>query len=126
VASVRQTIRCLLEVGKLNLGNVAEAADTSVRSLQRHLSTAGVDFLRLVDEARFQAASRLLRDPAIRIIDVSVALGYTDAANFTRAFRRWAGMSPMAYRRVTAQLGTGLGLGHRRFSRGVLPATPHE
>jgi AraC-like DNA-binding protein len=66
-------------------------------------------FARLVDEARFQAASRLLHDPAVRIIDVSVELGYTDAANFTRAFRRWAGVSPLAFRRA-AQPGCGAGV----------------
>jgi AraC-like DNA-binding protein len=63
----------------------------------------------VVDEARFQAASRLLRDPAVRIIDVSVELGYTDSANFTRAFRRWAGLPPLAFRRA-AQLGCGAGV----------------
>ena len=63
-----------------------------------------IRFARLVDEARFQAASRLLREPAIRIIDVSVALGYTDAANFTRTFRHWAGVSPLALRRAASLL----------------------
>jgi AraC-like DNA-binding protein len=103
VDSVRRTIRFLLEVGELGLPNVAETAGTSARSLQRRLAAAGLGFTRLVDEARFQAASRLLRDPAIRIIDVSVALGYTDGANFTRAFRRWAGVAPLAFRLAESQ-----------------------
>ena len=79
---------------------MAEAAGTSARSLQRRLAASGLRFGRLVDEARFQAASRLLRDPSIRIVDVSAELGYTDAANFTRAFRRWAGVSPLSFRRA--------------------------
>jgi AraC-like DNA-binding protein len=109
VGSIRQAIRFLLELGELNLPNLAEVAGMSERSLQRHLAASGLGFGRLVEEARFQAASRLLRDPAVRIIDVSVELGYTDAANFTRAFRRWAGVSPLAFRRA-AQLGCGAGV----------------
>jgi AraC-like DNA-binding protein len=100
VGSIRQAIRFLLELGELNLPNLAEVAGTSERSLQRRLAASGLGFGRLVDEARFQAASRLLRDPVVRIIDVSAELGYTDSANFTRAFRRWAGVSPLAFRRV--------------------------
>lgn len=107
--SIRQTLRVLLEFGELTLPGVAEAAGTSVRSLQRHLAASALSFARLVDEARFQAASRLLRDPAVRIVDVSVALGYTDAANFTRAFRRWAGVPPLAFRRA-ARLGLHAGV----------------
>jgi AraC-like DNA-binding protein len=42
----------------------------------------------------------LLRDPDVRIVDVSAELGYTDSANFTRAFRRWAGVPPLAFRRA--------------------------
>ena len=37
--------------------------------------------------------------PAIRIIDVSAELGFTKAANFTRSFRRWAGVS-LPFRRA--------------------------
>lgn len=104
VDSIRQTVRYLLEVGELNLPNVAEAAGTGARSLQRRLAVSGLSFARLADEVRFQVASRLLRDPTIRIIDVSVALGYTDAANFTRAFRRWAGVPPLTFRCAALQL----------------------
>lgn len=99
--SIRQTIQCLLELGELKVAHAAEAAGTSVRGLQRSLAMSGVSFSRLVDEARFQAAASLLRDPRLRVIDVSVEVGYTDAANFTRAFRRWAGLSPLAFRRAT-------------------------
>lgn len=102
VDSVRETICCLLELGELSLPNVAEAAGTSARSLQRRLAAFGIRFSRLVDEARFRAASQRLHDPAVQIIDVAVELGYTDAANFTRAFRRWSGVSPLAFRRAVA------------------------
>jgi AraC-like DNA-binding protein len=108
VDSVRHAIRALLEVGELELASVAEAAGISVRSLQRRLAAAGLSFARLVDEARFEAASALLRDPHVRIVDVSAELGYTDAANFTRAFRRWAGVPPLAFRR--AQLDPAAGM----------------
>jgi AraC-like DNA-binding protein len=107
-ASIRQAIRTLLEVGELELPSVAEAAGMSARSLQRRLSASNLSFSRLVDEARFEAASALLRDPDVRIVDVSAELGYTDAANFTRAFRRWAGVPPLEFRR--AQLGSAAGM----------------
>ena len=80
----------------------------SVRSLQRHLAASNLCFSRLVEEARFEAASVLLRDPDVRIVDVSAELGYSDAANFTRAFRRWAGVPPLDFRR--AQLSATVGV----------------
>jgi AraC-like DNA-binding protein len=99
--SVRQAVRSLLELGDLELSSAAEAAGSSVRSFQRRLSASGLSFAQLVDQARLDAATRLLRDPAARIIDVSAELGYTDSANFTRAFRRWAGVPPAEFRRAS-------------------------
>jgi AraC-like DNA-binding protein len=99
VDSVRRANRYLLTAGDLHLDTVAEVAGQSVRSIQRRLAASGLSFARLVDEGRFERAARLLRDPGIRIIDVSVALGYTDAANFTRTLRRCSGVSPVEFRR---------------------------
>jgi AraC-like DNA-binding protein len=96
--SVRLAARALLRVGELTLPGLAEVANTSARSLQRRLAVSGLSFARLADEARFEAACRLLRDPGVRITDVAGELGYTDGANFTRAFRRWAGVPPIAFR----------------------------
>jgi AraC-like DNA-binding protein len=83
----------------------AATAGMSERSFQRHLAEAGLRFSRLVEEARFDVARSLLANRTLRVIDVSTELGYRDSANFTRAFRRWSGISPQLFRRVIAALG---------------------
>ncbi len=98
--SVRRAIATLLEIGELTLPALAEVTGTSARTLQRRLALSGSNFGRLVDEARFDAARRLLQDDDISVTDVAAELGYTDSANFTRAFRRWAGVPPLGFRRA--------------------------
>lgn len=103
--SVRQTVGSLLRLGAPDLAVAAEVAGMSQRSFQRHLAESGLRFSDLVEQARFEAACHLLADPQRRVIDVSTELGYGDAANFTRAFRRWAGVPPQIYRRANAPHG---------------------
>jgi len=98
--SIRQLAAALLEMGELDLAVAAEAARMSERSLQRRLAEAGTSFGRVVEDVRFDAACRLLGDPARKIVEISADLGYTDSANFTRAFRRWSGLSPQAFRKT--------------------------
>jgi AraC-like DNA-binding protein len=102
VRSVRQAITGLLRLGDADLASLANAAGTSVRSLQRRLAGAGLSFSELLEEARFETAQRLLHDPNRKVIAISAELGYTDSANFTRAFRRWTGRSPRDFRRALA------------------------
>ena len=93
----------LLQLGELGLGSAAEAAGTSSRSLQRHLAGVGLSFAELVDDVRFRHAGQFLRDPRSKVVEVSAELGYTDSANFTRAFRRWTGVSPERFRRTLSE-----------------------
>jgi AraC-like DNA-binding protein len=100
--SVRQAIAGLLRLGDADVASLASAAGTSVRSLQRRLAEAELSFSELLEEARFETAQRLLHDPSRKVIAISAELGYTDSANFTRAFRRWTGLSPRDFRRALA------------------------
>jgi len=99
-ASVRQAVASLMRLGDVRVATAAEVAGESQRTFQRHLAEAGLSFSKLVDEARFDAARDLLADPGLRVVDVAAALGYGDAANFTRAFRRWSGVPPQDFRRA--------------------------
>jgi AraC-like DNA-binding protein len=95
---VHQVIETLSTDLRPKIALIAEAIGISVRSLQRRLATSGVSFDRLVDDANLAGAAELLRGPD-KIIDVALAMGYSDPAHFTRAFRRWTGHSPRAFRR---------------------------
>ncbi len=71
---------------------------TSARTLQRRLRSAGLTYGHLVAEARRASAEQLLADRSRTIADVARRLGYSDPAHFTRAFQRWTGVTPRAFR----------------------------
>lgn len=77
---------------------VAGKLDVSERTLQRKLDASGTRFSDLVETAVQRRAYALLQDPSQSITTVALTLGYSDAAHFSRAFKRWAGMSPQLWR----------------------------
>jgi len=78
----------------------AEIAGVSVRTLQRCLSDNSTSYSKLVQCAQYELASHLLKDPSARVLDIGFATGYEDPSNFTRAFRRYSGMTPKQYREL--------------------------
>lgn len=83
-----------------NLCNLAEQLYTSERSLQRRLTESGTSFRQLQEETRFDLARQLLHQTTDSVTDIGFELGYTNPANFTRAFHRRAGVSPRRYRQL--------------------------
>ena len=99
VNALRLLVGTLLkQEGAPRIEMMAEITGLSVRSLQRRLAQHGLSHLQIIEQARYKAATRLLEDPDIRITDIGIDLGYADSAHFSRAFKRWAGVSPRAYR----------------------------
>ncbi len=96
--ATRKTIARLLPQGYPTVQLTARVLGMNVRMLQRRLAAAGTSHSQIVDEVRFEVACRLLGYPGRSIADIASALGYSDPAHFTRAFTRWAGMTPRAYR----------------------------
>ncbi|MFP3978445.1 AraC family transcriptional regulator [Marinobacter sp. KMM 10035] len=82
------------------LDEVASALAMSSRSLRRKLEQEGASFRALVDEERRQTATQILSGSDMKLDELAIHLGYTDTASFTRAFRRWMGVSPGEYRKA--------------------------
>jgi AraC-like DNA-binding protein len=96
--ALRQIVRSYLSFGHPRIEEIADVAGMGVRTLQRRLKKNGLTFKRVVDQARFQVAAVLLRDPHVQLVDIAYKMGYSDQAHFSRAFRRFAGTSPAEYR----------------------------
>jgi AraC-like DNA-binding protein len=77
---------------------VAKLLGVNERSLRRQLSQQGFSFRSLRDELRTQIALKYLRSTALANEDIAVALGFSDAANFRRAFHRWTNKTPSKIR----------------------------
>jgi AraC-like DNA-binding protein len=80
-----------------SVNSVARALAMSARALQRALQEEGNSFQGLLDEARREVAERQLRAPDATASEVALLLGYSETSAFTRAFRRWTGMTPSAW-----------------------------
>lgn len=79
---------------------VARALHVSPRTLKRKLALEGTTYKELALEEKRELAFMLLQNEAESIESVAEHVGYTDVANFTRAFKQWTGKTPGAYRRA--------------------------
>jgi AraC-like DNA-binding protein len=78
---------------------MAKTLNSSPRTINRQLAQLNTSYQHTIDEARREKAIALLDQSSISIEQISISLGYNDPSNFGRAFRRWLGQSPRAYRK---------------------------
>jgi len=101
-AQVRREVGAMLAQGEPRLEAVARRLALSGRTLHRRLDEEGTRFADLVDQARRERAEILLADPQLSCTEIAFLLGYTEPAPFFRAFKRWMGMPPQAFRKQRA------------------------
>jgi AraC-like DNA-binding protein len=97
-ARISQTIADNLRAGHVGLDAIAKQLGFSPRTLQRRLQEQDLEFNTLVEEIRIAKALQYMENSTRSINDIALGLGYTEASSFTRAFRRWTGLSPREFR----------------------------
>jgi len=83
--------------GEVNKQLIADMFCMEPRTLQRRLKQHSSSYSAVIDQARFMRAQTLLKSQDISLINISLMLGFQNASSFTRAFRRWCGVSPREF-----------------------------
>lgn len=98
IGLLRTMVQPYLNEGRIDIAFAAEMAGVSVRTLQRRLQLSASSYSQIIQEARFELARTRLEDPATKVIDVAMMVGYDSPQHFSRAFRRFTGVTPSQYR----------------------------
>jgi len=88
----------LLPSGLVTEDRIASLLNLSVRSMQRKLKEEGASFKELLNQTRQELAEQYIENSRMSINEITYMLGFSDPANFSRAFKRWHGVSPSQYR----------------------------
>jgi AraC-like DNA-binding protein len=102
IEQLRREIARGLVKGESGIEHLAKATATSVRTLQRRLKDAGVNYSDLQNDVRKTLALNLLENETLALAEIAFSLGYSEVSAFNHAFRRWVGQSPGDYRRLRA------------------------
>ena len=95
---VRQILRRSILAGHCKASEIAVLIDMHPRTLDRHLRRSDINFGELLTQVRFEMARQLLKDTQLSVSDIAMALGYSRASTFVRAFHRWSGTTPGIWR----------------------------
>ncbi|WP_377847577.1 AraC family transcriptional regulator ligand-binding domain-containing protein [Bosea sp. UC22_33] len=96
---VENAIMPRLRHGTPKIEAIARDLGTSARTLTRRLADLGISFSEVLDELRYQLAVQYLRDGTSTVSQVTWLLGYREPSASVRAFKRWTGKTPTAFRR---------------------------
>jgi len=95
---VRRVLAEELRHGEPSVARVVTRLRVSERTLQRRLQQEDTSLQALLDELRLELALRHLRESKESIAEISFLLGFSEVRAFHRAFKRWTGTTPGAYR----------------------------
>ena len=93
---VQREILHLLPTGA-RIDDVAKGLNLSRRSLQRRLSESGSSYRTLIDGIREVRARNLINDSNLSLNEIAFLLGYSEQSAFNHAYKRWTGLSPLAF-----------------------------
>ena len=99
-ATIKMAILDRLPEHTLTEEEAAATHNMSLRTFQRRLESEGTRFRVLLDQTRTQLAESLLADSTHTLGEVGYYCGFSEQASFSRAFKRWTGKTPSAYRAV--------------------------
>jgi AraC-like DNA-binding protein len=88
----------VLPDGQPSKSQIARRLAISERTLRRQLADHGETFQSIATRARRDAAESLLTTTGHSIADIAFLTGFSDQTAFTRAFKRWTGTTPAAFR----------------------------
>lgn len=81
-----------------NFDTIAKQLHTSPQTLRRKLRTEGTHFQTIKDNLRRDTAIEKLLKEKLTVDQIAEHVGFTEGRSFTRAFQKWTGLSPSAYR----------------------------
>ena len=94
-------------IDKMPSGNISDAIvarslQMSERTLQRRLREFGTTFKSILNEVRRDLTNSYIRDSKLSLTEISFMLGFAEISTFSRAYKRWTGQSPSAYRQINS------------------------
>jgi AraC-like DNA-binding protein len=98
IGDVRRSLRQLLANRKCAVSDLARQLCMHQRTLNRRLREEGTSFRREIDEIRYAMARQLLEESTMSIARIATTLCYADVTAFSRAFKRWTGITPAQWR----------------------------
>ncbi|MBS97380.1 MAG: AraC family transcriptional regulator [Oceanospirillaceae bacterium] len=97
---VRHLLESFEQGGLPNLDWVSEQLHTTSYTLSRKLKAEGTSYQAIKDNLRRDQAIMMLTRQNLSIGDISSQLGFAEPGAFSRAFKHWTGVSPLAYRKI--------------------------
>ncbi|MEG0004108.1 MAG: AraC family transcriptional regulator [Comamonas sp.] len=97
-AQIRKRLRSQTPEEWPDLEALAQALCISATTLQRRLQLEGSNYQRLKDDLRRDIAIDLLSATPLTVAEVAARTGFQEPSAFHRAFKKWTGVSPGAYR----------------------------
>ena len=114
---LRRVLRSELLKGTCSANSIARLFSMHRRTMNRHLNAEGLAFRQVANQIRFEIACELLENTDMALSQVAAVLRYSELSAFTRAFRRWSGQSPSAWRSSHPQVRKSLRIRRQRRLR---------
>jgi len=92
-----------LHEGCLSIEETATFFKMTKRTLIRKLTDEGTSYQTLKDIVRRDKSVHFLMRRSLTVSEIAHRVGFSDSAVFTRAFKKWMGVTPLAYRSTHAQ-----------------------